>query len=185
MNAVVEKTPVSPFFKLRRASRFATFDTAGYWSYPAFLADSKGNLFWLHLVLPAVRSRTGSAHALFKPKALVVTLPNSTVVVRYENFRVGRDPNPVVPWDKPLAILPHQAVAELPRAEWAERERGLLRDCENAGSVFLRTGKLPKVFKREYLILQHPVLIPWLRKLCPAFITALEINGETDVSDLK
>lgn len=181
MTPTTESSNVSPFFKMRRASRFAAFDTAGYWSYPAFLPDSHGKIFWLHLILPAVKSRSGS-HALFKPKALVVTLPNSSVVVRYENFRVGRDPNPALPWDKPLALLPHRAIADLPKTEWAKRERALLHECENSGATFLHAGKLPDLFKHEYLTLQNPVVLPWLRQLCPAFMAALEVESKGEQS---
>lgn len=178
MNIVTEQTLDSPFFKIRRASRFTTFDTSGYWSYPAFLVDRGGKISWLYLVAPTASSRSVKGHAIFKPKALVVTLPNSSVVVRYENFRTGRDPTPTLSWDKPLALLPHQSVAHLPKLELAKRERLLLRECVEAGDKFLRMGKLPEPFRHEYLMLQHPFFLPWLRQLCPAFIAALEIKAD-------
>lgn len=164
---------MAPFFKMRRASRFAQFDAAGYWSYPAFLADKSGDLLWLHLVAPTAQPTAGGPQMLFKPKALVVTLPNSPVVVRFENFRVGRDLVPSVPWNKPLALLLHPGVVELPRKEFAERERVLLQECVTAGEVFVKERRLPDAFKSEYLKLQNPFFLPWLKLLSPTFYAAL------------
>jgi len=165
----------NPFFVLRRSSRNFTFDAKGFWSYPAVLTSPDKSLLWLHVILPAVSLPEKKRTALFRPKAVVVTKAQSTIVVRYENFRLGHDPFPTIPWNKPVAMFPHKSLWNLSYKDLKERETALLADYGDAQSEFVAAGRLPDAFRRSYLALIHPIFLPYIRYFAPVFSASLAI----------
>lgn len=173
-----EKAPVEhPFLKMRRTARNLTVDAEGYWSYPALIPADDEAALWLSLVLTTVSLPGKQRTALFRPKCSVVTKPQTTLLVRYDHFRLGHDPFPKVAWDTPLAMFPHQSVSSLTYGQLAQREASLLAMYPAAQASFLQTGRLPADFRRQYLDLIHPVFLPFLKPLAPAFVTALDVPG--------
>ena len=167
---------VNPFFQLRRSSRNFLLDAKGYWSYPALILGTDKSLCWLHIVLPAVTLPEKKRTALFRPKAVVITKAQSTVVVRYENFRLGHDPFPTLPWNKPVAMFPHKSLWKLSYKDLKERETALLADYAEAQSEFAATSRLPDAFRQSYLALIHPIFLPYVRYFAPAFGASLALS---------
>lgn len=166
----------SPFFLMRQRRANIILDASGYWSYPAIINTKTRQQYWLSLVLPTVPMLEKKRTALFRPKALVLTKAKSTVLVRYENFRLGHDPFPSLSWNKPVAMFPHKGIWNLTYANLRTKEMELLRAYEKAGNQFSKQGTLPKTFTKQFLDLIHPIFLPYLKHLSPRFFTALGVE---------
>ena len=173
---------VNPFFLFRRSSHNFAIDAKGFWSYPALLLAPDKSLCWLHIILPAVSMLEKKRTALFRPKAFVVTRANSTVLIRYENFRLGHDPFPTVAWNTPIAMFPHKAVWPLSYDAFEEAEKRLLSAYDEAHESFKSSGELPRSFRQQYLALIHPIFLPYLRNLAPEFVTALATADASSIT---
>ena len=171
-SAVAHRT----FVHLRQNSSGWEIDAAGFWSYPALSLDSRSNPLWICVVLQAVPMPEKKRTALFRPKAIVVTRAGTSIVVRYENLRIGHDPFPSQAWDKPMAMFPHRSVAALSYGDFEAKEAELLRKYPAAGDQFLKNRKLPDAFVKQYLALIHPVFLPYVRHLAPQFFAALGVE---------
>lgn len=165
-----------PFFDLRRGRLDGALQTGGYWTHPALLPRGGGTCDWLHLVLGTVRLAGKKRTALFRPKALVVTRADSPVVTRYEDYRAGKDAFPEVPWNEPVAMFPHKAVASMTLGEFEQKERDLIAACAEVTPAFASGGGLPDDFRDLWLTLTHPIVLPYLRRLAPAFFKALKVE---------
>jgi hypothetical protein len=169
-----------PFFLMRRNFQNSVIDTEGYWSYPALLPGGGDSLLWLSLILSTVPMPEKQRTALFRPKAVVITKPASSVVVRYENFRFGHDPFPSVEWTTPVAMFPHQSVADFTYAALKEREESLVNLYREAEPLFLERSELSAEFRLAYLALIHPIFLPYLRCLAADFFSALKVESTPD-----
>ncbi|HSI15309.1 MAG TPA: hypothetical protein VK961_24895 [Chthoniobacter sp.] len=170
------KKPAEPaFFQMRRGGRNLTIDAEGYWSYPALIPAGEGAVLWLSLVLATVAMPEKKHTALFRPKCMVLTKPESCLLVRYDHFRLSHDPFPTVAWDKPLAMFPHQSVAGLTYEQLEQKETILLALYPAAASAFVKSGQLPDDFRTAYLELIHPAFLPFLNPLAPKFVAALKV----------
>lgn len=163
------------FSRMRRGVGLQ-FDTSGYWTYPALVSLAGADLGWLSLVMKTAPLHEKKRTALFRPFAMVLTQANTGMVLRYENFRLGHDPFSSLAWDKPVAMFPHQSVAELNYADFQEDEQHLMSAYEPASKKFSVDGELPKEFVDLYLRLTHPVALPYLKCLATDFFKALGVE---------
>ena len=161
------------FIRLRRSSSNAILDTAGYWSYPALTRQPAGNVLWLLVVLGAIPLPAKKVTALFRPKTVVLTKADTTVVVRYENLRLGHDPFPTLQWEKPVAMFAHQAIRTLTRQRFAELEAELLAFYPDVAKKFIAGADIPERFRDLYMQLQHPIFLSYVKCLAPEFFKAV------------
>jgi len=166
----------SAFQRLRRTFRSANIDAEGYWSYPSLLYGRGGRLLWLYIVLVGIPLPAKKRTALFRPKSLIVTLPNSATIIEYRNLKLGPDPFPNEGWDKPIAMYPHKGIWSMTIAEFAKAEAVLMASYEQAGSEFVANQQLPASFRRSYIRLQHPIMLDYVRCLAPDFFRALQVD---------
>jgi len=163
------------FSLLRASTKGWRLDTTGYWSYPAFLNLGKSKMAWLCLILGIVPLPAKKRTALFRPKAVVISKAGYPEVLRYENFRFSHDPFPSLSWDKPVAMFPHKSVAQLTYKQLERKEAELFASYPEAQKEFAEVGKLPDAFMESYVDLIHPVFLPYLKHLAPAFFIALGV----------
>ena len=159
-------------------------DLGGFWSYPAFLCHEKSTgqeIYWLYLILPTVLMHNEKRTALFRPKAMLLTKPNSKTAIRYENYQVGHDPFPKERWNSPKAMYPYKSIEGMNRKQLHKAELQLLESCINETSQFKKNGRLSKTFIEEWTNLIHPVFLPFLEHLTPDFLQALGIKQSSSV----
>lgn len=166
-------TAVRAFAVLRRGLDGFRMASQGYWSYPALTWTNKRPL-WLFVVLGTVPLPKHKRTALFRPRAILVTLANSNTVVQYSDLRLGHDPFPSLRWEDPIAMFPHVSIRDLSYRELEKREVELLSLYPLATEHMAESGKLPPDFIRQYMGLTHPIFLPFIRHLAPAFFNALE-----------
>ena len=172
------------FFSLRSIPDKTSMDLRGFWSYPAFLCHKKNTdreIYWLYLILPTVLMHEEKRTALFRPKAMLLTKPNSKTAMRYENYRIGHDPFPKEKWDSPVAMYPYKSIEGMSRRHLHKAELQLLESCINETSQFKETGRLSKEFIEAWTSLIHPVFLPFLEHLTPGFVQALDIKQSSSV----
>jgi hypothetical protein len=163
-----------PYFAIRRGAKAPRLDTHGYWSYPMFAADA-GGLSYVYLVCGVAENPKKKLTAIFRPKAgLVARMPGHTVV-SYTSFRHAHDPFPKEGWDKPIALFPHKGVADMKLGEFKDAERWLLAMSEAAAREFKEKKALPEEFRDLWCRLTHPILLPYVRVMAPAFFGALGV----------
>jgi hypothetical protein len=163
----------SAFIRLRRSSKNALMDTAGYWSYPALVQQPQGDLLWLFVILGVVPLPKKTRTALFRPKAVLLTKADSVAVVRYDNLRLGHDPFPTVPWDKPVAMFPHKSICELTQQRFAEMESEMLTAYTDVTKRLSDGAEIPGRFRDLYMQLQHPIFLGYVKCLAPDFFKAV------------
>jgi hypothetical protein len=149
-------------------------DASGLWTYPALLLEKKGEVLWLCLILGTVPLPAKKRTALFRPKAMVVSASSRPEIVRYENFRLGRDPFPSLDWESPVAMYPHKAIGGLTQSQHQKLEGELLSGYAEAAECFSKGQPLPRRFRELYIQLQDPVFLGYLKCLAPDFFAALE-----------
>jgi len=152
------------------------FDHTGYWTYPAFVPAKKDEINWLLLILKAVPLHEKKRTALFRPSAMVLTEAGTGLVLSYDNFRHGHDPFPSQTWNKPVAMFPHKSIANMDYTEFHKEECRLMSAYETAGEQFATDGTLPQMFVDLYLRLTHPIVLPYLKHLAPAFFKTLGLE---------
>ena len=157
------------YFQLRQPSRNLYVDS-GFWSYPA-LAAAEGRVYWLHILCDA--RRDDRTCLVFRPRAMATTPPDSTVLVRYENFRLGADPLADVGWDEPVGKHPHPAIWEWTEDVYRKKEESLISLYRSVHEEFLLQGSLPDSFRHAYLEIVNPLFLPFIRRLAPDFYKAL------------
>lgn len=176
-DSIIKEQNHNAFFKLRKSAKFSHLDLAGYWSYPAFVRHSIGEIYWLYLILPTVRMPKKKRTALFRPKSALITLANSKTVVRYDNFRLGHDPFPEEEWDKPKDTFPNKSIENLTRNQLQQKEIDLLKMCVKESPQFEDNGNLSDVFRSSWLELTHPLFLLYLKHLAPEFFKALGVEN--------
>lgn len=154
-------------------------DATGYCTYPAFLASHRGALLWRYLVLKTALLPGEHRTALFRPFACVTCRADSGMVVSYENLRDGKDLFPDIPWDKPIAMFPHKAVAAMTYAEFGLAEETLFAFYSGAGLRFAENATLPDEFIGLFVRLLHPIALPFLKQISPVFFRSLHVERNT------
>lgn len=170
-----------PFFDLRNASLQPNVDLQGFWSYPAFEifpnGKGKAECVWVYLILSTQLLSGKQKTALFRPKAMVMTPPDSTKILQYHNYRFGIDPFPSVSWSKPVAMYPYASIEGYSREQILEKEAELLRECVRQTECFIeKKGLLDEEFAQTWVELCHPVFLPYLKHLTPNFLRALDLQ---------
>jgi hypothetical protein len=168
------------FDVLKDGMRSGCADASGLWTYPALLREKDGEVLWLCLILGTVPLPAKKRTALFRPKAMVVSTSSRPEVVRYENYRLGRDPFPSLGWDSPVAMYPHKGIGNLTQKQHQELENELLTGYADAADCFSRGRPLPRRFRELYIQLQDPVLLGYLKCLAPDFFAALSVAKSED-----
>ncbi|MFH0953770.1 MAG: hypothetical protein V1873_05530 [Verrucomicrobiota bacterium] len=159
------------FFQARQLNRNFYCNGFGYWSYPALQVSGTGRVQWVHVGLGFEFEEYRTL--LFRPRAVAVTDANSTILVRYEDFKAGRDPFPQEDWTEPVSVYPHPAICEWTDEQLHSEEGKLLSVYPKAAKVFAATGELPDRFRSKYLTIAHPIFSRYLAVLAPAFSKAL------------
>jgi hypothetical protein len=179
--SVTSSNDVHSFFELRKGSLENNIDLTGFWSYPAFekVENGRGEIecVWVYLILPTLVLPEQKCTALFRPKAMVASTPNSKKIVRYDNFRFGVDLFPKVGWHEPIAMYPYESIKNLTREQVVEREAILLQKCDEQTENFRATGKLSDGFSKSWLEISHPVFLSYLEHLTPNFVKSLEVDN--------
>lgn len=149
-----------------------TIDRGGYWSYPAFVVENNA-LHWVCLIFSTSVIPDKKRTALFRPKSMVILKSDSSVLIRFQNFRLGNDLFPEATWNDPIGMFPHRNLWGTTYREFEEAEIQLLSSYSDAGKLFLEKNSLPDEFVDNYLKLTHPALLPFLNVLAPIFVAAL------------
>jgi hypothetical protein len=164
------------FNLLKEGMRSGCAEASGLWTYPAFIRGKDGEVLWLCLILGTVPLTAKKRTALFRPKAVVVSRSIRAEIVRYENYRLGHDPFPLLEWDSPVAMYPHKAIGNLTQKQYQELENELLTVYAETSECFSKGQPLPCRFRKLYVQLQDPVILGYLKCLAPDFFRALNIN---------
>ena len=160
-----------------------TIDSSGYWSYPALVVVDNV-LQWVCLILPTAAMREKKRTALFRPKSMVVLKADSPILIRFENFRLGRDLFPEAGWEKPIGMFPHKDLWGMTYKQLEEAENQLLCSYAEVERSFLAENTLPESFVENYLRLLHPAFLPFLKVVAPSFVSALtpKMTGTTSLT---
>lgn len=165
---------VNPYFALRRNINATKLDSVGFWSYPVFVRNNDGNVYWMYLILPAAILPKKKITALFRPKAVLITKPKSKTIIHYDNFRFGHDPFPKDEWDVPKSYFPHQSIRNLTVGQFRNKEKSLLAKCDKETNTFKEEGELSLDFCNEWNLLINPIFISYLSHLAPEFCNNLK-----------
>jgi hypothetical protein len=162
------------FFELRKNKMMADLDITGYWSYPAFIRSRDKAVNWLYLIAPTIHHPGKKITAIFRPKSVLLTQPNSNKIIHYNSFRIGHDPFPNVDWKIPKALFPHDRIKHYTLDTFAYKERELTDLCVLESDNFKDENRaLSEKFCKTWTDLTHPFFIPYLEKLAPEFIKML------------
>ena len=164
------------FFSIRANSKNLFLDMIGLWSYPIFVRSGRGITQWMYLVSKTL-SRNKSGIFIFRPHAALITFPDSDKVVKYENFRHGKNPFRF-PWDKSIGKFPHGSIKDLPVEEFEKKERELVRLAAEETIIFDEKGELSEAFKLLYTEMTNPVFTEFIRYLAPEFHSLVWNNCE-------
>jgi hypothetical protein len=171
LKAIQNEHETEIYFELRKKRMLADLDICGYWSYPAFIRSREKDVVWLHLIAPAIQHHEKKLTAIFRPKSVLLTQPNSYRVIHYNSFRFGHDPFPNVDWKLPKGFFPHDRIKDYSIDDFTNKERQLINLCKDESDKFMNNGDiLSENFCRSWIELTHPMFLPYLKKLAPEFM---------------
>ncbi|HMP75218.1 MAG TPA: hypothetical protein PKE12_02865 [Kiritimatiellia bacterium] len=160
-----------PHFQARQLGRHFYCGGEGYWCHPALVRETRDRVYWLHIGL-GIEWMNARA-ILFRPYALAVTPSHSTVLVRYENFRLGSDPLDGERWDTSMAEWPPPHLCEWTREQYREADALLMCMYTETAESFAVNGTVPAAFRERYRTLTHPLFHRYLARWAAEFHRAV------------
>jgi hypothetical protein len=176
-NMKTKEKKASSFIDLRARSKAYPMNVSGFWSYPALVKGEQDTLCRLILILGATYLQKEKKTMLFRPKSLLITNQSGSQIMQFQDFRIGKDPFKEFSWEKPVGAFPHKGLAkEMSYSEYRDSEERLLSLYPEAERMFVSDSNLPVEFRKAFLDLLHPCFLPFLNRVAPHFVKALDLS---------
>jgi hypothetical protein len=169
MKKEIENDNSNNFFKIRNKFENLNFDLKGYWSYPIFIKSDKKNTLWMYYISRFESIFNSKDTLIFKPHALLITLPNTTQVVQYQNFKLGLDPFPKIDWGKPIGKFPYNTIGNLTVKEFELKEKELIDLCIQNVDFYNNFENVDEKMKFLYRFLCNPLYENFIKCHSPKF----------------
>ncbi|BBO79709.1 hypothetical protein DSCO28_02750 [Desulfosarcina ovata subsp. sediminis] len=161
-------TNENAYFRLRKNSKEIKLNLAGYWSYPIYYRTSKGT-YWMYYISAIESIFNSNKTLIYRPHALLVTLPNSDEVIQFQNFKKGFDSFPNVVWEKTIGQFPFDAIGNLTMKQFRKKEIELIDLCYKNIYLFNKIGVIDEEMQDLYKTLCNPLHIEFIRCQSPLF----------------
>lgn len=106
--------------------------------------------------------------AIFRPSA-ILTMNARGKLIAFTNFRESSDPFAKLSWSTPMALWPHNGVADMTVADYSRKRDALLEMYEGEIKAFPEKRALSSAFAEAWQLVAHPIAIPFLKELAPHF----------------
>ena len=110
--------------------------------------------------------------AIFRPRAMML-IDRRGKLNAYRDYRAAGDQFPSVSWSTPLALWPHKGAETLSVKDYMATRKVLFDRYEAELAAFPGKRALSADFVRDYRLVTHPIVLPFLKELAPHFVTAL------------
>jgi hypothetical protein len=134
------------YFRLRKNYKEAKFNLDGYWSYPIYSKISD-NICWMYYISSFDNIINSKKTIIYRPHALLVTLPDSDEIIHYQNFKIGFDPFPKLDWDRAIGQFPFNEVRDLTIKQLEDKEIELVNLCKKNNESFNKSGAVDEKMK--------------------------------------
>lgn len=157
------------YFSIRKNSNSISLNLVGFWSYPIFINSVNGKTLWMYLISKTEVDTRAKKTLIFRPFASLITYPNSTEAINYQNFAHSHDPFPKVDWKKPIGIFPQDNISEFTVSNFKLYEKNLIKFSVQSTVEYENSRIILKEFKDLYLQLSNPCLKKFIECLSPGF----------------
>jgi hypothetical protein len=142
---------------------------SGFWSYPIFTRSPNNITLWFYIILGVIRKPEDKRTYLFRPKASLLTSPNSFKLLKFDNFIDGHDPFPKMNNNTSIGVFPHDSIENLTYSEFNQKEKDLIESCFSESQFFTEKKNLSDSFKKTYTMMSNPALTQFIKNLAPEF----------------